>query len=58
MHLIGERLYVVDGAGLRVIDVSNPRQSGFLGALETPGEARGLYVEGGVERSRRPRSLR
>jgi hypothetical protein len=46
-HVSGNYAYVADGgAGLRVIDVSNPTNPREVGFFDTPGTARGVYVSG------------
>jgi hypothetical protein len=45
-----EYLYMVDsaadGEGLRILDAFNPGNVGYLGFVETPGQAHGVFVDG------------
>ncbi|MBW2386763.1 MAG: hypothetical protein JRG92_24295, partial [Deltaproteobacteria bacterium] len=46
VEVVGGLAYVAGGSGLRVIDVSNPTLPVEVGALDTPGNARGVDVVG------------
>jgi len=46
--VIGDLAYVAAWAdGLRIIDVSDPKVPRLLGSVDTPGQARGIWVAGG-----------
>ena len=45
--VVGGYAYVVDGFGLRVVDVSTPSAPAEVGFYDTPGDAYGVAVAGG-----------